>query len=106
MAIGLLVGAGLLTHNPDGLVVRELAGLVGRRSVGWVVVGGLGLGLEVVLFLDAPLGAVVCFFLGPGEGDGAEASGCLDYLFVGLAVEIGIISNVFVEHLNRIIAVV
>ena len=74
--------------------------LVGRRCVRWVMVGGLGLGLVVVLFLDDSLGSVICFFLGPGKGDGAEASGGLYYFFVGLAVEIGIISNVFVEHLR------
>ena len=42
--------------------------------------------------------SIVCFFIRPRKADGAGSSGGLNDSFIGFAIKIRVICNVFVEH--------
>ena len=82
-------------HNSDGLVVVE--GSLLLVILGIVVGGFFGV---VALFFIGPFWSIVSFFVVPADGEGAGTSGSLHYLLVCLAVEVGVVCHVFVQHFS------
>jgi hypothetical protein len=98
-AVGFLAGVDLLffLHDPDGFFIVEAPLLL-------VVLGVAGgrlfalLGV-VALFFMHTFWSVVGLLVAPADGEGAGAAWSLHDLFVGLSVEVCVVSYVFIKHL-------
>ena len=75
-----------------------------------IVLFGLIDGVFVVLikiwimgrFFDVPVRPIIGWFIGPGKRNGTGSSWSLYNFFIGFALEIGVICNVFVNHITII----
>lgn len=98
--VGFVVGSVL--HYSDRFVVVEGGLLLFSSAVlsgRWFVV------FVVVFFLDVSFWSVVCFFVGPADGEVTGSSrGLYDFL-VGFAIEIGVVCYVFVQHISELLVV-
>ena len=82
-------------HNSNGLIVVEDSLLL--VILGIVVCGFFGV---VTLFFICPFWPIISFFVAPADGEGTGTPGSLHDLLVCLAVEVGIVCHVFVQHFS------
>lgn len=85
-----------LLHQTDRFVVVKIGRFLVVGSV--LILRRVVIVLGVIFFLENPFGPVVSFFIAPSKGEMGGASRCLDNLFISLAIKIGVVSYVFIEH--------